>query len=540
MMNTHTQIKTYLKTVWPPKYKNQSIDFKSLINILSTLGYKPKSIKNDYILIDSDGSGHITFSKVISYLYKIQHRAEIKILYDLIRKKDSKIGTVRFHAFLNKIQEQNISLKQAQNIIKNYNNRHHVDDNTDDPSIDYDTFELFIMGSLSEISKKEILDDTQSLSNYYISSSHNTYLEKHQLVGKSSVNAYINVLKNGCKCVEIDCWDYKGAPMVYHGYTLTTKIPLSDVIRVILKYSFHTSPYPVIVTIENHCSREMEAKMAEYFVNILGEVLLLPNKTSVKVLPNLKELKNKIILRGKINDKTHPNLAKLIYIKNTRIVKTNYNALMSVSYDEDVIGLIDTAQKEIIKCYTHTNLVRVYPHGTRFDSSNYSPIKSWSDGCQLVALNWQYLKINMRLNVSFFGLNKNCGYRLKPIYLRDKVSEPNKTMNLNIKILSGRFLFGHNLKLKAAVIGYSGDVVTHKSQKVKNNGLMPIWDYAFKFRLLRPHRDFIMFELHDNDKLTAYYCLKVDDIQVGYRNIPLKWIKYKDIKANLFTKIDIE
>ena len=45
------------------------------------------------------------------------------------------------------------------------------------------------------------------MSSYYISSSHNTYLSGHQLYGEASTEAYVNVLKRGCRCLEIDVWD---------------------------------------------------------------------------------------------------------------------------------------------------------------------------------------------------------------------------------------------------------------------------------------------------------------------------------------------
>lgn len=50
-------------------------------------------------------------------------------------------------------------------------------------------------------------DLTWPLASYFISSSHNTYLTGNQLSSDSSTQPYINALRRGCRCVEIDVWD---------------------------------------------------------------------------------------------------------------------------------------------------------------------------------------------------------------------------------------------------------------------------------------------------------------------------------------------
>ena len=52
---------------------------------------------------------------------------------------------------------------------------------------------------------------------------------------------------------------------------------------------------------------------------------------------------------------------------------------------------------DMLKC-TERQLVRTYPRGSRFDSSNYDPIMMWNCGIQLVALNFQKPDICMHLN----------------------------------------------------------------------------------------------------------------------------------------------
>lgn len=54
--------------------------------------------------------------------------------------------------------------------------------------------------------------------------------------------------------------------------------------------------------------------------------------------------------------------------------------------------------------YNKHQLSRVYPAGTRFDSSNFMPQVFWNAGCQLVALNYQSLGMYLYLYSSNISL----------------------------------------------------------------------------------------------------------------------------------------
>jgi hypothetical protein len=96
----------------------------------------------------------------------------------------------------------------------------------------YDALELPIKGDITAETLEEYLlspesgavkateqDLTKPLNDYFISSSHNTYLIGNQVAGEASTEGYISVLKRGCRSVEIDVWDGEnGEPKVVHGY----------------------------------------------------------------------------------------------------------------------------------------------------------------------------------------------------------------------------------------------------------------------------------------------------------------------------------
>lgn len=70
----------------------------------------------------------------------------------------------------------------------------------------------------------------------------------------------------------VDCWDGDNLePVIYHGHTLTTKILFKDVVTACKKYAFEKSDFPLIFSIENHCSVEQQvsALMKRIFIMIL-------------------------------------------------------------------------------------------------------------------------------------------------------------------------------------------------------------------------------------------------------------------------------
>ncbi|XP_056157049.1 1-phosphatidylinositol 4,5-bisphosphate phosphodiesterase delta-4 [Lampris incognitus] len=380
------------------------------------------------------------------------------------------------------------------------------------------TFDGFLMylgsaeGSIFNPRQRGIFQDmSQPLCHYIISSSHNTYLMEDQLRGQSSVEGYIRALKRGCRCVEVDCWDgANGEPIVYHGHTFTSKILFKDVVNVLNNYAFKVSEYPVILSMENHCSVEQQRVMAQHLNSILGNKLLkntLDGKVPIS-LPSPQDLKGKILLKAKkiggleeslnevsedsltaeVSDeedvadidednlhresirrkakKSKQRLSKelsdcVVYCKSVRFNSFKHSRIHSKFYE--VSSFTESKARKHLRDagteFVHHNsrqLTRVYPSGFRTDSSNFNPQEMWNAGCQFVALNFQTAGEGMDLNDGLFSQNGHCGYILKPDFMRqgERRFDPEapqdrdnyQPLSLTIQVISGQQLPKVNIK----------------------------------------------------------------------------------------------
>nr|pir 1-phosphatidylinositol-4,5-bisphosphate phosphodiesterase (EC 3.1.4.11) delta-2 - bovine [Bos taurus] len=428
---------------------------------------------------DTSQSGTLEGEEFVEFYKSLTQRPEVQELFEKFSSDGQKLTLLEFVDFL---QEEQKEGERASDLALELIDRY-------EPSESGKLRHVLSMdGFLGYLCSKDgdifnptchplYQDMTQPLNHYYINSSHNTYLVGDQLCGQSSVEGYIRALKRGCRCVEVDIWDGpSGEPIVYHGHTLTSRIPFKDVVAAIGQYAFQTSDYPVILSLENHCSWEQQEIIVRHLTEILGDQLLttaLDGQPPTQ-LPSPEDLRGKILVKGKklmleeeeeepeaeleaeqearldleaqlesepqdlsprSEDKKKkpkailcPALSALVvYLKAVTFYsfthsREHYHFYETSSFSETKAkSLIKEAGDEFVQ-HNAWQLSRVYPSGLRTDSSNYNPQEFWNAGCQMVAMNMQTAGLEMDLCDGLFRQNAGCGYVLKPDFLRDAQS----------------------------------------------------------------------------------------------------------------------
>ncbi|KAJ8794893.1 hypothetical protein J1605_018747 [Eschrichtius robustus] len=337
---------------------------------------------------------------------------------------------------LNEILYPPLKQEQVQVLIEKYEPNNSL---ARKGQISVDGFMRYLSGEENGVVPPEKLDlnedMSQPLSHYFINSSHNTYLTAGQLAGNSSVEMYRQVLLSGCRCVELDCWKGRTAeeePVITHGFTMTTEISFKEVIEAIAECAFKTSPFPILLSFENHVdSPKQQAKMAEYCRLIFGDALLMeplekyPLESGVP-LPSPLDLMYKILVKNK--KKSHKSSEGSGKKKLSEQTSNTYSDSSSVfepsspgageadtesddDDDEDDCkkSSMDegTAGSEAMATEEMSNLVN-YIQPVKFESFEISK------------------NLAMQINMGMYEYNGKSGYRLKPEFMRrpDKHFDP--------------------------------------------------------------------------------------------------------------------
>uniref|UniRef100_A0A8D0HP81 1-phosphatidylinositol 4,5-bisphosphate phosphodiesterase n=1 Tax=Sphenodon punctatus TaxID=8508 RepID=A0A8D0HP81_SPHPU len=463
--------------------------------------------------------------------------------------------------------------------------------------------------SIVSLDKLELYQDmTQPLSHYFINSSHNTYLTAGQFSGISSPEMYRQTLLAGCRCVELDCW--KGRPpdeepIITHGFTMTTEILFKDVIEAIAESAFKTSPYPVILSFENHVdSPKQQAKMAEYCRTIFGDMLLTEplEKYPIKPglpLPSPQDLMGKILIKNKKSqcapaDSQDPLKKGKIWAgdvteeepaeEEQELGNLDEEEIKKLQSDEGTAGLEVTAYEEMSSLvnyilpvkfdsfevstqrnrsyvissftemkaydllskssvqfveYNKRQMSRIYPKGTRMDSSNYMPQMFWNVGCQMVALNFQTMDVPMQQNMALFEFNGQSGYLLKHEFMRrpDKQFDPFSVdridvvvaSTLSITIISGQFLSERSVRsyVEVELFGLPGDPKRKYRTKLTSgaNSINPIWkDETFVFeKIMMPELASLrIVAWEEGGKFIGHRIIPIIAVHSGYHHVCLR------------------
>ncbi|CAA0397916.1 C2 domain [Arabidopsis suecica] len=427
------------------------------------------------------------------------------------------------------------------------------------------------------------------LSHYFVYTGHNSYLTGNQVNSRSSVEPIVQALRKGVKVIELDLWPNPSgnAAEVRHGRTLTSHEDLQKCLTAIKDNAFHVSDYPVIITLEDHLPPKLQAQVAKMLTKTYRGMLFRRVSESFKHFPSPEELKGKILISTKppkeyLESKTvhttrTPTVKETSWNRVANKILEEYKDMESeavgyrdliaihaanckdpskdclsddpekpirVSMDEQWLDtMVRTRGTDLVR-FTQRNLVRIYPKGTRVDSSNYDPHVGWTHGAQMVAFNMQGHGKQLWIMQGMFRGNGGCGYVKKPRILLDEhtLFDPCKRFpiktTLKVKIYTGEgwdldFHHTHfdqysppDFFVKIGIAGVPRDTVSYRTETAVDQWF-PIWgNDEFLFQLSVPELALLWFKVQDYDNDTqndfaGQTCLPLPELKSGVRAVRL-------------------
>ncbi|KRX08587.1 PLC-like phosphodiesterase, TIM beta/alpha-barrel domain [Pseudocohnilembus persalinus] len=294
--------------------KDKVLSLKELGQILKymKLEVSKQRLQEIFHQFDADHSNNINVNEFQNILKELYNKQELKMLYEQYCKGNQSMSSDSLKEFMVKEQKLQVNIeeleKQIQQSSYQFTNKQEDKSEKNDKqgqTMDFYQFSNYIFSMENQLFNPEKLKVYQNmerpLTDYYICSSHNTYLTSNQLTGSSDASMYKNVLLRGCRCVELDTWDGAVEPVVTHGHTLTSKISLRECLKVLNRYAFEFSPYPLILSFENHCSKKQTHQIAQMCEEIFGDqIYKLPlNYDKMDFFRSPLNLKYKIIIKSK-------------------------------------------------------------------------------------------------------------------------------------------------------------------------------------------------------------------------------------------------
>ncbi|XP_011874152.1 PREDICTED: 1-phosphatidylinositol 4,5-bisphosphate phosphodiesterase-like isoform X1 [Vollenhovia emeryi] len=236
----------------------------------------------------------------------------------------------------------------------------------------------------------------------------------------------------------------------------------------------------------------------------------------------------------------------------------NLHHNMSSFAETTGLNYLKTSAIEFVN-YNKRQMSRIYPKGTRADSSNYMPQVFWNAGCQMVSLNFQTADLPMQLNQGKFEYNGSSGYLLKPDFMRraDRSFDPFAespvdgviATQCSVQVIAGQFLSDKKVGtyVEVEMYGLPTDTIRKefRTRVVPANGLNPVYnEEPFLFRkVVLPDLAALRFAVYDesNGKLLGQRIVPLDGLQAGYRHIALRTeANFPMSLPMLFCNIDIK